>query len=88
MTPHDNHLHNHQADRDAAYDMALDAMREQTHVTGYELFEQLPFLTDAQLLQFCDVVAATDEPVIRNMVRLVCGDIIERKAKQAMAVRK
>lgn len=84
----DYKLHNHAADRDAAYDMALDAMREQTHVTGYELFEQLPFLTDAQLLQFCDTVAATDEPVVRNMVRLVCGDIIERKVKQVMAVRK
>ena len=84
----DYKLHDHQADRDAAYDMALDAMREQTHVTGYELFEQLPFLTDAQLLQFCDTVAATEEPVVRNMVRLVCGDIIERKAKQAMAVRR
>jgi len=77
-----------QADRNAAYDLALDAMREQTHVTGWELFEQLPFLTDAQLLQFCDVVAATDELVVRNMVRLVCGDIIARKSKQAMAVRK
>ena len=77
-----------QADRNAAYDLALDAMREQTHVTGWELFEQLPFLTDAQLLQFCDTVAATEEPVVRNMVRLVCGDIIERKAKQAMAVRR
>lgn len=77
-----------QADRDAAYDMALDAMREQTHVTGWELFEQLPFLTDAQLLQFCDAVAATDELVVRNMVRLVCGDIIERKAKQAMGMKK
>lgn len=77
-----------QADRDAACDMALDAMREQTHVTGYELFEQLPFLTDAQLLQFCDTVAATDEPVVRNMVRLVCGDIIARKAKQAMGMKK
>ena len=82
----DYKLHDTQADRDAAYDMVLDAMHEQTHVTGYELFEQLPFLTDAQLLQLCDMVAATDEPVIRNMVRLVCGDIIERKAKQAMAV--
>jgi len=84
----DYKLHDHQADRDAAYDMALDAMREQTHVTGYELFEQLPFLTDAQLLQFCDVVAATEEPVVRNMVRLVCGDIIARKARQAMEMKK
>ena len=77
-----------QADRDTAYDMALDAMCEQTHVTGWELLEQLPFLTDAQLLQFCDTVAATDEPVVRNMVRLVCGDIIERKSRQAMEVKK
>lgn len=84
----DYKLHNHQADLDAAYDMALEAMREQTHVTGYELFEQLPFLTDAQLLQFCDTVAATDEPVVRNMVRLVCGDIIARKAKQATEMKK
>ena len=88
MTPHDNHLHDTQADRDAAYDLALEAMREQTHVTGYELFEQLPFLTDAQLLQFCDAVAATDDPVVRNMVRLVCVDIIARKAKQAMGMKK
>jgi cystathionine beta-lyase/cystathionine gamma-synthase len=47
----DYKLHDHQADRYAAYDLALEAMREKTHVTGYELFEQLPFLTDAQLLE-------------------------------------
>ena len=71
-----------QADRDAAYDAKLEAAKRAVAVRAWELYEQLPFLTDSQLLQFCEVVVRSDDAELQHMVRLVCADIVERKAKQ------
>lgn len=83
----DYNLHDHQADTDAKHDAALDAAREAVEILPWELYEQLPFLTDAQLLQFCEVVVRTSDQEMRQMVRLICADVIENKARQMVEVR-
>ncbi len=88
MTPHDNHLHDHQADRDAAYDLALEDARKSAVITGYEFGECLMSKSDVEIDLFYQAVVDSDCPVMKAMVRTICADVIQRKAKQAMAVRK
>lgn len=71
-----------QADADAKRDAALDAARWAVVVTGWELGESLTMLSDDQFQLFCIAVAESDCPVIKAQIKVICADIIERKAKQ------
>ncbi len=84
----DYKLHDDQADADAANDLTLEDARKAVVITGYEFGECLPCITDGQYQQFCDLVVDSNDERLQHMVRLICADVIERKAKQAMAVRK
>ena len=76
----DNYLHDAAADTAAKHGAALDAAREAVVVTGYEFGICLSFVTQAQADQFFQMVVDSNEPELRHMVRLICADVIERKA--------
>lgn len=77
-----------QADTAAKQDAALDAARDAVVVTGYEFGECLTFLTQSQLDQFFQMVVDSSDEKLQHMVRLVCADIIENKARQMMEIGK
>jgi hypothetical protein len=70
------------ADTAAKHDYALDAARETVGVTGWEFGECLAFVTQAQADQFFQMVVDSNDQELQHMVRLICADVIERKAKQ------
>jgi len=78
----DNYLHDHQADAVAKHDAALDAAREAVVVTGYEFGECLAFKSDIEFQLFCQAVVESDCPVMQAMVKVICADVIENKARQ------
>lgn len=78
----------HQADADAKHDAALDAAREAVVVTGWEFGICLSFVTQAQADQFFQMVVDSNDQELRHMVRLICADVIESKARQIVEVRK
>jgi len=81
MTAYDgNYLHDTQADTAAKHDAALDAARELVVVTGYEFGECLASKSDIEFQLFCQAVVESDCPVMQAMVKLICDDVIERKA--------
>lgn len=84
----DYKLHDHQADAEAKHAAALDAAREAVVVTGYEFGICLSFVTQAQADQFFQMVVDSNDQELRHMVRLICADIVENKARQMMEVRK
>ena len=84
----DNYLHDTQEDTAAKHDTALDAAREAVEITGYEFGECLSFITQAQADQFFQMVVDSNDQELRHMVRLICADVIESKAKQMLEVRK
>jgi len=84
----DNYLHDHDADTAAKHDAALDAAREAVEITGYEFGICLSFVTQEQADQFFQMVVDSNDPELRHMVRLICADIIENKARQMVEVRK
>jgi hypothetical protein len=89
MTAYDNnYLHDTAADTEAKHDAALDAAREAVVVTGYEFGICLSFCTQAQADQFFQMVVDSNDQELRHMVRLICADVIERKARQMVEVRK
>jgi len=88
MTPHDNHLHDQKADADAAYDMALEDARKSVVITGYEFGECLLAKSDIKMDLFFQAVVESDCPVMKAMVQTICADVISRKAKQAMGMKK
>lgn len=75
----DYKLHDTQADIDALNDAKLEAARQSVELTGYELGESLCGLTDEQFRQFCDAVAATTDPTLQHLVRMICSYDVERK---------
>ena len=84
----DYKLHNHQADLDAAHDLTLEDARKSVVITGYEFGECLPCITDGQYQQFCGLVVDSTDERLQHMVQLICADVIARKAKQVMGVKK
>jgi len=70
------------ADTAAKHDAALDAAREAVVVTGYEFGVCLSFVTQAQADQFFQMVVDSNDQELRHMVRLICADVIDRKARQ------
>lgn len=77
-----------QADNDAAHDLALEDARKSVVITGYEFGECLMSKSDIEMDLFFQSVVDSDCPVMKAMVQTLCADVIARKAKQAMAVRK
>lgn len=77
-----------QADADAKLDAALDAALEAVVVTGYEFGICLSFVTQAQADQFFQMVVDSSDEKLQHMVRLICADVIERKARQMVEVGK
>jgi hypothetical protein len=73
---------NTQADTAAKHDAALDAAREAVEITGFEFGECLAFVTQAQADQFFQMVVDSNDQELQHMVRLICADVIERKARQ------
>lgn len=88
MSYDDNYLHDHQADADAKRDAALDEARDAVVVTGYEFGICLSFATQAQADQFFQMVVDSSDEKLQHMVRLICADIIENKARQMVEVGK
>lgn len=85
MTAYDNwKTADTQADTAAKHDAALDAAREAVEITGYEFGECLIFVTQAQADQFFQMVVDSSDQELRHMVRLICADIIENKARQML----
>lgn len=78
----DYKLGDYQADIDAKHDAALDAAREAVEITGYEFGICLSFVTQAQADQFFQMVVDSSDERLQHMVRLICADIIENKARQ------
>jgi len=76
------------ADTAAKHDAALDAARDAVVVTGWEFGECLSFVTQEQADQFFQMVVDSNDQELRHMVRLICADIIENKARQMVEVRK
>jgi len=68
------------ADAAAKHDAALDAAREAVVVTGWEFGICLSFATQAQADQLFQMVVDSNDQELRHMVRLICADVIERKA--------
>jgi hypothetical protein len=85
MTAYDNkYLHDTAADTAAKHDAALDAAREVVEITGFEFGECLAFVTQAQADQFFQMVVDSNDQELQHMVRLICADVIERKAMGIM----
>ena len=83
----DYNLHDNAADTAAKRDAALDAAREAVVVTGYEFGICLSFVTQAQADQFFQMVVDSNDQELRHMVRLICADIIENRARQMLGVK-
>ena len=69
-------LHDHAADEAAE----LDARRDTVEIEPEQLAEHLAILTDAQFLQFCELVLDAKDAKLRYMVReVICKAVIDKK---------
>lgn len=84
----DYKLGDYQADADAKRDAALDAAREAVEIAGYEFGICLSFVTQAQADQFFQMVVDSNDEKLQHMVRLICADVIENKARQMVEIGK
>ena len=80
MTYYDHtYLHDHSAD--AAAD--LDARRDTVEIEPEQLAEYLAILTDAQFVQFCELVLDAKDAKLRYMVReVICKAVIDKKVEE------
>ena len=74
-----------QVDREANIDFKLDELREEATLTAEEICEHIASLTDEQFMQICEALAEVangnqNVSALRYMLRLVCGDVINKKA--------
>jgi hypothetical protein len=88
MSYDDSYLHDTVADTAAKHDAALDAARDAVVVTGFEFGECLAFKSDIEFQLFCQTVVDSDCPFMRAMVKVICADVIENKARQMVEARK
>lgn len=71
-------LHDHEADEAAD----LDARRDTVEIEPIQLAEYLAILTDAQFLQFCELVLDAKDAKLRYMVReVICKAVIDKKVE-------
>ena len=91
MTYHTTTLARHQAqvNREAALDYKLDELRNEAALTAEEICEHIASLTDEQFMQVCEALAEvangnSNASALRYMLRLICGDVINKKAQKAL----
>ena len=78
-----------QVDREAALDYKLDELREEATLTAEEICEHIASLTDEQFMQVCEALSEvangnSNVVVLRYMLRLICGELINKKAQKAL----
>lgn len=91
MSWHTTTLARHQAqvDRESSLDFKLDELRNEATLTAEEICEHIASLTDEQFMQVCEALAEVangnnNVAALRYMLRLVCGDVINKKAQKAL----
>lgn len=73
------YLHDHEADEAADLDARRDAVRDNLEIEPVQLAERLAQLTDAQFLQFCELVLDAKDASLRYMVReVICKAVIDK----------
>lgn len=81
--------HQAQVDCEAALDYKLDELREEATLTAEEICEHIASLTDEQFMQICESLAEVangnnNVAALRYMLRLICADVINKKAQKAL----
>jgi len=81
--------HQRQVDREANIDFKLDELRNEATLTAEEICEHIASLTDEQFMQICESLAEVangnnNVAALRYMLRLICADVINKKAQKAL----
>ncbi len=77
-----DHTYLHDYASDEAAD--LDARRDAVEIEPEQLAEHLAMLTDAQFLQFCELVLDAKDASLRYMVReVICKAVIDKAVESA-----
>lgn len=81
--------HQAQVDRESSIDYKLDELRNEATLTAEEICEHIASLTDEQFMQVCEALAEvangnSNVAALRYMLRLVCADVINKKAQKAL----
>lgn len=91
MSWHTTTLARHQAqvDREAELDYKLNELREEATLTAEEICEHIASPTDEQFMQICESLAEVangnnNVAALRYMLRLICGDVLNKKAQRAL----
>ncbi len=72
------YLHDYASDEAAE----LDARRDTVEIEPEQLAEHLAILTDAQFVQFCELVLDAQDAKLRYMVReVICKAVIDKKVE-------
>lgn len=78
-----------QVDREANIDFKLDELRNEATLTAGEICEHIASLTDEQFMQVCEALSEVangnnNVAALRYMLRLVCAELINKKARKAL----
>lgn len=78
-----------QLDREAYFYYKMDELRNEATITAEEICEHIASLTDEQFMQICEALAEVanvnnNVAALRYMLRLICGDVINQKARKAL----
>lgn len=81
--------HQRQVDRESNIDLKLDELRNEATLTAEEICEHIASLTDEQFMQVCEALSEVangnnNVAALRYMLRLICGDVINKKAQKAL----
>ena len=81
--------HQRQVDLEASLDYKLDELRNEATLTAEEICEHIASLTDEQFMQVCEALSEVangnnNVAALRYMLRLVCADVINKKAQKAL----
>ncbi len=82
MIPYIQKDYAYQAELDRAADR--DYLRDTAELTAEDVVESLAGATDAQFMQFCELLASTGDAEIKHMVRLICAKVIEKKVDEVV----
>lgn len=81
--------HQRQVDREANIDFKLDELRNEATLTAEEIYTATGGISDSQYMQICESLAEVangnnNVAALRYMLRLVCADVINKKARKAL----
>lgn len=81
--------HQAQVDREAELDYKLDELRNEATLTAEEVYTATGGISDSQYMQICEALAEVangnnNVAALRYMLRLICGDVINKKAQKAL----